>query len=82
MEEVATITQLFFERFWWIVWFNIVMFFLAISGFFALVFGLLVTVPLTIISYAVAFQEIFGLNMKLLSKTRVPDMVKSSSLLL
>jgi len=42
--------------------FNLTMFGLAISGILLLGVGLLVTVPLVTITYTVAFQAIFGLN--------------------
>jgi len=39
------------------------MWLLGIAGVLALGIGVLVTVPMVSICYAVAFQEIFGLNM-------------------
>eukprot|EP01102_Stenamoeba_stenopodia_P020190 TRINITY_DN778_c0_g1_i2.p1 TRINITY_DN778_c0_g1~~TRINITY_DN778_c0_g1_i2.p1 ORF type:complete len:321 (+),score=42.17 TRINITY_DN778_c0_g1_i2:51-1013(+) len=63
IDGMSLSVKMCWKKFWWITWFNIAMMFLALSGLLALGVGFLVTVPLASLTYAVAFQEIFGLNM-------------------
>jgi len=62
IDGMSLSVKMCWKKFWWITWFNIAMCLLALSGLLALGVGFLVTLPLASLTYAVAFQEIFGLN--------------------
>ena len=50
------------KHFWWFVFFEILTFFLAISGILLLGVGIFITIPVAQLAVLVAFKDIFGLN--------------------
>lgn len=63
LDAMSLSVKVTFKRFFLVAWFTLAMWLFGIAGILALGIGVLVTVPMVSICYAVAFQEIFGLNM-------------------